>query len=172
MLEVVARDGIEPSTRGFSVQGRGVGGAKKPRIGKAFPDGRPNAPPTEPLGSFAGPSGPVWHELQYQYQACGAWRHTLHSAVTRSFRHRGVERFFRTGSKAGIQAAHAPRLARQLAALNVARQPSDMNVPGWGLHPLKGKLSNHWSVSVSGNWRLTFTFIDGDAEFVDYQDYH
>ena len=68
---------------------------------------------------------------------------------------KGVERFFRTGSKAGIQAAHAPRLARQLAALNVARQPSDMNVPGWGLHPLKGKLSNHWSVSVSGNWRLT-----------------
>jgi toxin HigB-1 len=64
---------------------------------------------------------------------------------------------------AGIQAAHAPRLARQLAALNV---------PGWGLHPLKGKLVNHWSVSVSGNWRLTFTFKDGDAELVDYQDYH
>jgi len=100
----------------------------------------------------------------------GATRYT--QPVIRSFRHKGVERFFRTGSKAGIQAAHAPRLARQLAALNVARQPSDMNVPGWGLHPLKGKLSNHWSVSVSGNWRLTFTFKDGDAEFVDYQDYH
>jgi proteic killer suppression protein len=100
----------------------------------------------------------------------GATRYTWF--VIRSFRHKGVERFFRTGSKAGIQAAHAPRLARQLAALNVARQPPDMNVPGWGLHPLKGKLSNHWSVSVSGNWRLTFTFIDGDAELVDYQDYH
>ena len=100
----------------------------------------------------------------------GATRYT--QPVIRSFRHKGVERFFRTGSKAGIQAAHAPRLARQLAALNVARQPSDMNVPGWGLHPLKGKLSNHWSVSVSGNWRLTFTFKDGDAELVDYQDYH
>lgn len=92
--------------------------------------------------------------------------------VIRSFRHKGVERFFRAGSKAGISAAHAPRLARQLAALNVASDPSDMNVPGWGLHPLKGKLSKHWSVSVSGNWRLTFTFNEGDVELVDYQDYH
>lgn len=102
--------------------------------------------------------------------ARGATRYT--HRVIRSFRHKGVERFFRTGSKAGIQAAHAPRLARQLAALNVAGQPSDMNVPGWGLHPLKGKPSGHWSVSVSGNWRLTFAFKDGDAELVDYQDYH
>ena len=100
----------------------------------------------------------------------GAIRYT--GTVIRSFRHKGVERFFKTGSKAGIQAAHAPGLARQLAALNVARQPADMNVPGWGLHPLKGKLSNHWSVSVSGNWRLTFTLDDGDVELVDYQDYH
>jgi proteic killer suppression protein len=92
--------------------------------------------------------------------------------VIRSFRHKGVERLFKTGSKAGITAAHAPKLSRQLAALNVAREPSDMNVPGWGLHPLKGKLVNHWSVSVSGNWRLTFTFNDGDVELVDYQDYH
>lgn len=92
--------------------------------------------------------------------------------VIRTFRHKGVERFFRTGSKAGITAAHAPKLARQLAALNVAREPTDMKVPGWGLHPLQGKLANHWSVGVSGNWRLTFTFHDGDAELVDYQDYH
>jgi len=92
--------------------------------------------------------------------------------VIKSFRHKGVERFFKTGSKAGITAAYAPKLARQLAALNVARESSDMNVPGWGLHPLKGRLSNHWSVSVSGNWRLTFTFNEGDVELVDYQDYH
>ena len=90
--------------------------------------------------------------------------------MIRSFRHKGVERFFRTGSKAGIQAAHAPRLSRQLAAPNVATQPADMNVPGWGLHPLKGKFLKHWSVSVSGNWRLTFIFKAGDAELVDYQD--
>ena len=102
--------------------------------------------------------------------AHGAIRYT--GLVIKSFRHKGVERFFRTGSKAGISAAHAPRLARQLAALNVASDPSDMNVPGWGLHRLKGKLGNHWSVSVSGNWRLTFTFNEGDVELVDYQDYH
>jgi len=61
-------------------------------------------------------------------------------------------------------------LARQLAALDVARQPADVNVPVGGFHPLKGRLLNHWSVSVSGNWRLTFTFKDGEAELVDYQD--
>ncbi len=87
-------------------------------------------------------------------------------------RHKGVERFLRTGSKAGISAAHVPRLARQLAALNVANDPSDMNVPGWGLDPLKGMLVNHWGVSVSGNWRMTFRFNAGDVELVDYLDYH
>ena len=66
----------------------------------------------------------------------------------------------------------APVLTRPLAALNVASDASDMNLPGWGLHPLKRKLANHWSGSVSGNWRLTFTFNDGDVELVDYQDYH
>ena len=92
--------------------------------------------------------------------------------MIRSFRHKGIEKFFRTGSKSGIQAAHAPKLARQLAALDVAKQPEDMNLPGWGLHPLKGKLNRHWSVGVNGNWRLTFSFEDGDAVVVDYQDYH
>ena len=82
--------------------------------------------------------------------ACSAIRYNRD--MIGSFRHKGVERFFRTDSKAGISAAHAPVLARPLAALNVASDPSDMNVPGWGLHPLKRKLANHWSVSVSGNW--------------------
>ena len=92
--------------------------------------------------------------------------------MIRSFRHKGVERFFRTGSLAGIQAAHASRLARQLAALDAARQPQDMNRPGWGCHALRGNLAGHWAVSVSGNWRLTFAFEDGDAILVDYRDYH
>jgi proteic killer suppression protein len=87
---------------------------------------------------------------------CGATRHT--AAVIKSFRHKGVERFFRTGSKAGIQAARASRLGPQLAFLNCAKAPADMSVPGWNLHPLKGKLENHWGASVSGNWRLTFMF--------------
>jgi toxin HigB-1 len=92
--------------------------------------------------------------------------------VIKSFRHRGIERFFRTGSKAGIQAKHAEKLRRQLFALENARQPKDMNAPGWRLHELKGSLANYWSVDVSGNWRLTFAFEDGDAILVDYQDYH
>lgn len=92
--------------------------------------------------------------------------------MIRTFRHKGIERFFRSGSRAGIQASHAPRLARQLAALDAAARPEDMNRPGWYWHPLKGALSGHWSVTVNGNWRLTFAFENGDAVLVDYQDYH
>lgn len=93
--------------------------------------------------------------------------------MIRTFRHKGVQRFFETGSKAGIQAAHAARLRRQLLALNRAARPADMDVPGWRLHPLKGgNLRGHWSVWVSGNWRLTFCFDRGDAILVDYLDYH
>jgi proteic killer suppression protein len=92
--------------------------------------------------------------------------------MIRSFRHKGVERFFRTGSKAGIQPKHAGRLRNQLFALNNARRAEDMNAPGWNLHPLRGDLEGHWSVSVSGNWRLTFKFEGEDVVFVDYQDYH
>ncbi len=92
--------------------------------------------------------------------------------MIKSFRHKGVERFFTTGSKAGIQAKHAERLRNQLFALNRARRPSDMNAPGWKLHPLHGRLEGHWSVAVSGNWRLTFAFEGEHAVLVDYQDYH
>lgn len=92
--------------------------------------------------------------------------------MIKTFRHKGVERFFLSGTKAGIQAAHATRLARQLQRLDVARRPQDMNLPGWRLHPLKGDLAGHWSVAVSGNWRLTFAFDGEDAVLVDYRDYH
>jgi len=92
--------------------------------------------------------------------------------VTRSFRHRGLERFFKTGSKASIQPKHAERLRKQLFALDNAKAPQDMNAPGWRLHALHGDLEAHWSVDVSGNWRLTFTFDGEDAVLVDYQDYH
>lgn len=92
--------------------------------------------------------------------------------MIRTFRHKGIENFFRTGSKAGIQAVHAKRLRLQLAMLDGARDPADMGVPAWRLHPLSGDLKGHWAVWVSGNWRLTFTFEDGDAILVDYQDYH
>lgn len=92
--------------------------------------------------------------------------------MIRTFRHKGIETFFRTGKTHGIQTKHAPRLRLQLALLNKAKGPQDMAAPGWRLHPLKGRLATHWAVSVSGNWRLTFAFEDGDAVLVDYQDYH
>jgi proteic killer suppression protein len=92
--------------------------------------------------------------------------------MIKSFRHRGIEKFFNTGSKAGIQPMHADKLSRQLFALDSAVRPEDMNAPGWRLHPLQGELSGHWAVDVSGNWRLTFTFDGFDTVLVDYQDYH
>lgn len=92
--------------------------------------------------------------------------------MIKSFRHRGAEKFFHTGSKAGIQPKHASKLRLQLFALDNARRAEDMSAPGWSLHPLAGDLKGHWAVSVSGNWRLTFKFDGEDAVLVDYQDYH
>jgi proteic killer suppression protein len=92
--------------------------------------------------------------------------------VIKNFRHKGVEWFFRTGSKAGIQPKHAERIRKLLFALDNAKAPKDMNAPGWRLHPLHGGLEGHWSVEVSGNWRLLFAFDGEDAVLVDYQDYH
>lgn len=92
--------------------------------------------------------------------------------MIKTFRHKGLEAFFRTGSKAGIQPHHAAKLRVMLGTLDQARQPEDMNAPAWRLHPLKDDLAGHWSVWVNGNWRLTFRFDGNDAELVDYQDYH
>ena len=101
--------------------------------------------------------------------ACNGTRYT--PFVIKSFRHKGVERFFLRGTKAGIQAAHATRLARRLQRLDVARRPQDMNLPGWKLHPMKAESAGRWAVWVSGNWTLTFEF-EGEDAVVDYQDYH
>lgn len=92
--------------------------------------------------------------------------------MIKSFQHKGLQAFFETGSKAGIQAQHAPRLKLQLATLEIATNPNDMALANWRLHPLKGSLQNHWAVWVDKNWRLTFTFEGMDAVLVDYQDYH
>lgn len=92
--------------------------------------------------------------------------------MIKSFRHKGLQGFFESGSKAGIQPSHASRLRIQLTRLDVSISPQDMNAPGWKLHQLSGNLADHWSVTVNGNWRLTFTFEDSDAVLVDYQDYH
>jgi proteic killer suppression protein len=92
--------------------------------------------------------------------------------MIKTFRHKGLERFFREGSKAGIQPQHAKRLRVQLARLDAASGPADMNLPGWRCHPLKGDIAGHWSVWVNGNWRMTFAFEGEDAVLVDYRDYH
>jgi proteic killer suppression protein len=92
--------------------------------------------------------------------------------MIKSFRHKGLEQFFTKGSKAGIQPAHAAKLKRQLAMLDAASTPEDMDKPGWRFHILTGKLAGHWSIWVNGNWRMTFTFEGEDAILVDYQDYH
>ena len=92
--------------------------------------------------------------------------------MIKSFEHKGLQAFFEMGSKAGIQPHHAPKLARQLARLHTAKAAEDMKLPGWRLHSLKGDLAGHFSVTVNGNWRLTFRFDGGDAVLVDYQDYH
>ena len=92
--------------------------------------------------------------------------------MIRSFRHRGIQAFFLKGSKAGIQPKHANRLRLQLGSLNRAKGPNDMNAPGWRPHALTGPLKGHWAVRVDENWRLTFSFENGDAVLVDYRDYH
>lgn len=92
--------------------------------------------------------------------------------MIKTFRHKGLERFFREGTKAGIQAAHATRLRLQLLALDQAVRPEDLAAPAWGLHPLKGDMKGHWAVTVNGNWRMVFSFDGTDAVLVDYRDCH
>jgi len=92
--------------------------------------------------------------------------------VIKSFRHAGIEKFFKTGSKAGIQPKHVAKLSVQLFALNRAKSAADMDAPGWDLHALSGDLRGHWAIKVNANWRITFTFEGEDAIFVDYRDYH
>lgn len=92
--------------------------------------------------------------------------------MIKSFRHKEIQLFFETGSKAGIQPSQASRLRIQLTRLDSATSPQDMSAPGWRLHQLSGNLAGHWAVTVNGNWRMTFIFEGSDAVLVDYQDYH
>ena len=92
--------------------------------------------------------------------------------MIKSFRHKGLKKLYETGSQAGVQANHVIRLRMQLVALDTAQTIEDMDVPGFKLHPLKGKFKGRWSVWVSGNWRITFEFQEGNAFILDYEDYH
>jgi proteic killer suppression protein len=89
-----------------------------------------------------------------------------------SFKHRGLEQFFESGTTRGIQAKHVKRIRMILARLSAATSPQDMNLPGLILHELVGQRKGTWAVRVSGNWRITFTFDGVDACDVDLEDYH
>jgi proteic killer suppression protein len=90
----------------------------------------------------------------------------------KAFKHKGLKRFFESGNKSGIQAAHANRIGRILDRLNSATEAKDMNAPGYDFHPLKGKLAGFYSVHVNGNWTVIFQFENGEASNVDLVDYH
>ncbi len=92
--------------------------------------------------------------------------------MIKSFKHKGLKRFFESGDLRGIQAGHEAKLRRILSVLDNAVSVQDVNFPSYRLHKLSGSRQNIWSVWVNGNWRITFKFIKGNAEIVDYEDYH
>jgi proteic killer suppression protein len=92
--------------------------------------------------------------------------------MIKSFIHKGLEKFYKTGKTSGIQVNHAKRLRLILSNLDQAERSNDMDLPGLRLHELKGGRKAIWSVKVSGNWRVTFRFVVRDVEIVNYEDYH
>jgi proteic killer suppression protein len=92
--------------------------------------------------------------------------------MIRTIKHRGLRRLYERGETKGVRQDHVPRLRRILGLLDLASVPSDMDLPGLRLHPLKGDLKGFYAVSVSGNWRVVFRFEGGDVFDVDYDDYH
>lgn len=92
--------------------------------------------------------------------------------MIKSFKHKGLENFYKNGSKKGIQAMHAEKLSRILAVLDEMSEIRDINAPSYKLHPLTGDLKGLWSVTVQANWRVTFEFSEENVYIVDYQDYH
>lgn len=92
--------------------------------------------------------------------------------MIKSFKHKGLEKFYTSGNTKGIQAKHAKKLRMQLIALGTAYDIEDLDIPGYRLHQLKGSLKRCWSSTVSANWRITFEFSDGNFYIVNYEDYH
>lgn len=92
--------------------------------------------------------------------------------MIKSFKHKGLKRFFETGSVAGVRPTHRQKLRMRLAALDTANQIEDMDLPGFRLHPLKGGRQGQWAIDISRNWRITFEFVNGDAYIINYEDYH
>jgi len=92
--------------------------------------------------------------------------------MIKSFKHKGLEKFYDSGSTRGIQPNHASKLRMQLIALDTAQRIEDMDIPGYRLHSLKGSRKRTWSITVNANWRLTFEFTDGNVYILNYEDYH
>ena len=92
--------------------------------------------------------------------------------MIKSFKHKGLERFYTKGTLRGIQSSHAKKIRMQLAVLDTAQTVEDCDIPGYRLHALKGSRKNVWAISVSGNWRLTFEFSEGNVHILNYEDYH
>ena len=109
----------------------------------------------------------IRHKILVAYRAT-----RYHGDMIVSFRHKGLRKYFESGSLAGIQPAHANRLKMQLAALDTAQTIEDMDIPCFRLHPLRGSGNRRWSITVNGNWRITFEFENGNALVLDYEDYH
>tara|TARA_B100000768_G_scaffold178230_1_gene193656 strand:- start:7718 stop:7996 length:279 start_codon:yes stop_codon:yes gene_type:complete len=92
--------------------------------------------------------------------------------MIKSFRHKGLNKYFLTGNASGINFQHKQKIKDQLEFLNSADRIDDMDIPGYNLHELKGSRAQEWSVTVSKNWRIVFKFEEGDAYVVNYEDYH
>jgi len=92
--------------------------------------------------------------------------------MIKSFKHKGLEKFYESGSTRGIQATHAKKLRMQLAALDTTQSIDDMDIPGYRLHQLTGDRRGIWSITVNANWRLTFEFEEGNVYILNYEDYH
>lgn len=92
--------------------------------------------------------------------------------MIKSFVHKGLEKFFYDGSLKGIQTQHAQKLSDILDRLDASNVLTDMRFPGSNLHQLKGKMKGIWAVKVSGNWRIVFSFKEGNVYNIDYVDYH
>ena len=92
--------------------------------------------------------------------------------MIKSFKHKGLEKFYDGGSTKRIQANHAKKLRMQLAALDTAQSIDDMDIPGYRLHQLTGDRKGIWSITVNANWRLTFEFEAGNVYILNYEDYH
>ncbi len=92
--------------------------------------------------------------------------------MIKSFKHKGLKKFYETGSVADIRPTHKQKIRMRLTALDTATVIEDMDLPGFRLHSLKGQRKGLWAIDVNKNWRITFEFVDGNAYIVNYEDYH